>query len=205
MNERLKKIYRWWWKNLQQYFLWWAVGVAVVILGLGGWFLLKPLYIDLRAGTQVDSLKDYIIETQTKLIALKKQAKTWEELQLSTQENINLILPNVNDLPNLIVQLESLAKQTRFNLRGIAISEKSDTKKAVNTRLGSKTSTTAKELLGGVRSLKITITLDDGNYTRLKEFLQAAQSAWRLLEVNSISFTRDGSYAVELSAYYYPY
>jgi hypothetical protein len=205
MNERLKKIYQWWRKNLQQYFLWWGLGVAVVILGLGSWFLLKPLYVDLRAGTQVDSLKDHIVEVQNRLIILKKQAKTWEELQQSTQENINLILPNVNDLPNLIVQLEALAKQTKFNLQGIAISEKSDTGKAVDTRPGSKTSTIAKELPGGVRVLKITITLDGGNYTRLKEFLQAAQSAWRLLEVNSISFARDGSYAVELSAYYYPY
>jgi hypothetical protein len=205
MNERLKKIYRWWRKSLRQYFLWWGVGAATIILGLGSWFLLEPLYVDFRAGTQVDSLKDHIIETQNRLIALKKQAKVWEELRQSKQENINLILPNVNDLPNLIVQLEALAKQTRFDLQGIAISEKSDTGKAVNARLGSKTSTIAKELPGGVRSLKITITLDGGNYTRLKEFLRAAQTAWRLLDVNSISFARDGSYAVELSAYYYPY
>lgn len=205
MNEWLKKIYRWWRKNLQQYFLWWGFGTAVVILGLGGWFLLRPLYVDFRAGTQVDSLKDHIIEVQNKLIVLKKQSKTWEELQQNKQENINLILPNFNDLPNLIVQLEALAKQTKFNLQGIAISEKSGTDKAVNTRLGNKTSTIAKELPSGVRSLKITITLDGGNYTRLKEFLQAVQTAWRLLEVNSISFARDGSYAVELSAYYYPY
>lgn len=202
MNERLKKIYQWWQKNLQQHFLWWGVGVAVVILGLGSWFLLKPLYVDLRAGTQVGSLEDHIIKTQNKLIALKKQAKTWEELQQSTQANVNLILPSVNDLPNLIVQLEALAKQTKFNLQGIAISEKSETNKTIKTPLGIQTS---KELPGGVRSLKITITLDGGNYTRLKEFLQAAQSAWRLLEVNSISFARDGGYAVELSAYYYPY
>jgi hypothetical protein len=205
MNKRLQKIYQWWQKNLQINFWWWAVGIVVIILGLGGWFLLKPLYTDLRTSTQVDSLKDRIVETQNRLVILKRQAKTWEELQQGEQENINLVLPSVNDLPNLIVQLEALAKQTKFNLQGIAISEKGELNKTTNTRSGSVASTIAKGLPSGVRTLKITITLEGGDYTRLKEFLQATQSAWRLLDVNSLSFARDGSYAVELSAYYYPY
>ena len=192
-----RKITEWWQQQLAQYFLWWAIGLAVVIVGGGSWFILRPLYHNVQANNQATELSVRLDEARDRLAKLKSKSEAWS---LKNQdEAINLILPSYNDLPSLLVQLEALADHSKFQLQGIAVTEQAP-------GAGKPTSSTATApVAAGVHELRVTLSLTNGTYARLRDFLQAAQSAWRLVAVKSINFSRDGSYAVELTSYYYTY
>lgn len=199
MDFSSKKITEWWQQQLAHYFLWWSIGVVVLIVGGGSWFILKPLYHDIRENNQAAQLSVRLDATRNQFAQLKLKSDAWAAENQT--DAINLILPSYSDLPNLLVELEALADHSKFQLQGIAVAE--EAVGANSTTPGGAVAAATTSATSGIRELKVTLNLTNGTYSHLRDFLSLAQSAWRLVAVQSINFGTDSSYAIELTSYYY--
>jgi len=195
MATRFQSIKQWWQQNLAQHFMWWAgVTAGIIILG-GSWWLLRPLYHDLSSNNQAEVLAQKLTTTQERLGVLQARANDW---QLKHQnQSLAVILPSLSDQPDLLVQLEAIANHAQLKVQALSLSDQADVVGSTGTKA------TGVAAVDGLRQIKVNLSLAGGSYARLRDFLQAAQAAWRLLSVDSLNFARDGAYAVTLSSYYY--
>jgi Tfp pilus assembly protein PilO len=184
-----------WQQHLARNFRWWAVAVAVVVLGVGTWLFILPLYRDIKENNEAVVLEQRLQQAQGRFEALQVKAQAWS--QKSQDDAISLILPSSTDLPNLLTELEALAIHSKLQIQGISLTPEGG---AANARFGSLGTGITDS---GIKQLKVNITVSGGTYQRLREFLRLTKSAWRLVALKSLTFGRDGNYAVELTSYYY--
>ncbi len=193
-SPKSKKFIVWWQLQLARYFTWWAVAVVVLVVGGGSWLWLRPLYRDVRENNQAVELAAQLSRTHARFEALQAKAQAWA--QNNEGDAINLILPSYSDLPNLLTELDALATHSRLQLQGLSVTQEGS---------GSSRSTTTASTLtdSGIHQLKVNLSLTGGTYSRLRDFLRQTTSAWRLVALKSLTFGRDGNYAVELTSYFY--
>ena len=187
----------WWQKTLVKNFTSWATLTALVVVILFGWTLIWPKYQEWRSMTRAQDLQGQLRQERVKVDNLKQQVAAWNRIKNQTSSDLQAILPSTIDIPNLLVQLEAVAAQSGFRFLGVSISE---TGAAVKRR-GAGTSVSE----AGVRPIKITLSLEGRSYNNFKALLENIRSSWRLLEVNSFSFSAGQiSYSLDLTSYYYP-
>ncbi|MFA4936794.1 MAG: hypothetical protein WC575_00665 [Patescibacteria group bacterium] len=183
---------------LVKYFIWLAILVALIIIGGGGWWQVKPLYLEWRTMTRAQDLEKSLVEINTQVAMLDSKVASWNKIKNQTDTDFHLILPVNIDIPNLLIQIEDLVIQHKYILSSISVSESGIT----NTKKVDKNPTNTST---GVRSVKITLALSGHGYENFKTLLQALQSAWRMLNVNSFGYSENtDSYSIELTSYYYP-
>jgi Tfp pilus assembly protein PilO len=146
--------------------------IAILILG----FIGSILFLDIPMVQNILSTKKEIkiqqdllqeksnfIETVTKLV----------EKYIGNEDvfkELDLILPDNQDVPGLIVQLEALANDNGVILNDVSFTEEDDEKK-----------------ISDYKTIKINLKLN-GSYEALKNFLITAENNIRLVDIDSISF-----------------
>ena len=183
----------WWQKTLVENFTIWASLVVLVLVVVPGWLLVWPKFQEWRAMTKAQTLEGQLVEERQNIDSLKQKVREWDKIKKQAGSDLQAILPSVIDVPDLLVQLEAVAAQSGFRFLGVSISEAGGTARgqSVNT--------------GGVRPVKITFNLEGNSYGNFKSLLENIRSSWRLLEVDSFSFSESQtSYALDLTSYYYP-
>lgn len=196
MAVSFKKISQWWHRSLQQHFVWWAALLVVAMVGSGWWWLWRPLYHDITPASQLQTLQAQLEQTRSRFAALQSAAQAWQAQPQLKPDDLELMLPSSADIPDLMVQLEAVANHAGVQLQGVAVADRAS---SAGTKAAGAT------LPGGVRPLQVTLNISNASYSKLKAFLGAVQTAWRLVAVNGISFGREGSLAVDLSSYYLPH
>ncbi len=187
-----------WERALEKYFLWLALGLSILIIILGVWFLWRPVYNEWQGGVDLNKERNELQVARARFEVLKKLFTDWENLKVKPAgRDLPLILPSEAEVPNLLVQLEAIARDTGFKLQGIAVSEASG---KGTSRKGESGATT----ISGARPIKITLSLDGATYPKVKTLLKALDQAWRLIQVDSFTVGRDSALSLELTAYYFP-
>ncbi len=185
----------WWKSSLVNYFSWWALVVAAIIIGLGSWLMVYPVYEQWNTMTKAEQLSEELSIYQSQYDNLISKSNDWKKLNRSVGKDLYLILPQDIDLPNLMTEIDAVVKSSIFTLNGIAFNDGS----REQVRTGSK-----EESRAGIKVVRIVINVSGGNYTAFKELVKKIESAWRLLEVRDVSFVTDDAYTIELASYYYP-
>ncbi len=149
--------------------------IFIIILTLG--FIGSVIFLDVPMVQNVLGIKKDI-ETQQKLLSEKNDfIQTVEKLAEKYKGNedvfkqLNFILPNDEDVPNLIVQLEALANGSGIILSDITFAKEEETEK---------------ELLD-YKTISVDLRLS-GSYESFKNFLATVENNMRLTDVDSINF-----------------
>ncbi|MFA5076470.1 MAG: hypothetical protein WC480_03590 [Patescibacteria group bacterium] len=199
---------------LNKYFYWFII-IIISVVSLSFYsFLFKPQL-------QRENLKNFSEQTAIiKLNGLKKQAFEIEEIIAKYNEfsagdlsKINEILPTEADIPNLIVQLDTLTKQAGLTLASFSVSQPtnvvSGTALMTNPTENNPSQTSNKPVTKTVKEkeikkLTIALNLEDGDYEALKQVVALIESNLRLMDIASINFGGEAqSYLITLNAYYY--
>ncbi|MFH1112207.1 MAG: hypothetical protein V1712_04055 [Patescibacteria group bacterium] len=189
----------WFEKLLIQHYKWLAGLLALIIVGGGVWWLVKPMYLEWRTMTRAQDLQKVLVDIQAQVAALDSKVATWNKIKNQSDTDLHLILPSNIDVPDLLTQMDDLINKHKYVLSTITVSESGTTDKKANAK------STAVADTDGVRTVKITLSLAGSGYENFKSLLQALQSAWRLLNVNSFNYAEEvDSYSIELTSYYYP-
>ncbi len=168
--------------------------VVIIILCLGGLFILMPKYDEVRV-SGVLNLENKREELQNKLQyfdQLKELQSNFSKLSSRDIQNLNLSLPDDSDNAGIFVQLENIAEVSGFDLLSVDISPSQDVR-AVSQKLAD-----------DVAKLNISMTVSGGNYNNLKNLLEELELNFRLFDINSINFSSGSNlYTLNLSTYYF--
>lgn len=168
-----------------------AVGVALVLILLGWFFLLSPAWGRLEMAKRTGEEQRQTIEQLYGERARAERRKTaLEKLDQEKLQKISRVIPVGRDVPRLVAELEALASETGVSLKSIAVGE---TERSLTTTLPR-----------GVRPIPLSVTVSGVTYSATKAFLAALESNLRLLDVQSFSFSQGvQDYTMSIQAYYH--
>lgn len=180
--------------------------LIVIFLVIIGYFYVIKSDIDnwyqLKTQGLVD-LQNQINQSQVELVNLAKVKKSYDQLAAEQQTNLSRlsqILPNSMGLPQLVVQLEGLAKQSGFSLVDISFSS------------SQAAPTTDDASNDHIKVLTFNVTLNGpGDYQNLKKLLTNVEQHIRLLDLLSLSLSSgqqtaqasSQGYALQFKTYYW--
>ncbi|MDD5043121.1 MAG: hypothetical protein PHD51_00420 [Patescibacteria group bacterium] len=176
---------------LLQYFKIITPLVAILILVLGLFFILKPKYNEVKISGALN------LEAKQEELAAKK---LYLEQLISLRENygsiseddiakIRGILPLEEDIPGLMAQFEKIVQGSGFNLSSLNISPAKNLFKNKGDE--------------DVKKLLVVATIAGGDYSKFKDMLSVVESNLRLFDVRSINFTSGSDlYTLNISTYY---
>ncbi len=159
-------------------------------VGLGKEFDNEALLRDLRSKEQVHQ----------QLKALRANLESIPEEQLET---IGVILPQQQLVPELMNQLETVARTSGVNLASVNITEvqEADTRSA-RQRLQQPNAASANS---GVKTLRIQIDITAFRYQNFERFIENLQANARIMDIQRLTFRSDSeTHTVFLHTYYLP-
>ncbi len=177
--------------SLAKHFKWWATIIVLLVVIIMIWYLVWPKFVEWRTMTQARDLQAQLFQRQEKFSQLQGQIKQWQKMKSQLGDDLQLVLPAVEDAPNLLVQIETLAARSKLPLRSLSISSATGASKRIETS-------------SGVKQVRLLLNLQGGDYKSLKSFLGELQTAWRLLQVENINYSSQG-FSLEVTGYYYPH
>lgn len=177
---------------MRRFFVWWAV-LIVIVIAAGGYFLLRTPYREWRTLAGTAKLEAALVVAEQQFKQLQSEASDWRAIEQSRGNQLDLMLPAATDIPNLLTQLEAVARSARFSIDAVAVAEP-----AAGAR-------TARASASGLRPLQVTLNISGGSYAQLKDLLDALQHSWRVVQVDSFGVGGgETSFHLELTAFYYP-
>lgn len=159
--------------------------IIIIILILG--FVAVVVFLDVPGVQSVLNLKKDINTQKETFIETQELASKIENLTKSSRENkesvekTNYILPDSEDIPNLIVQLEALAFEQGLILEKIEF-------------------TPIKQESGNIenyQTLSVNMRLI-GSYPALKSFLKAVEENMRLMDISSVNFSTPSEESLQI-------
>lgn len=190
--------------------------ILVVILAVGLWGFVWPQWqvFSLKM-EEVKSAENNLAETKVlkeklaSLTALYQNKEKTEEL-----EKIFSALPQKNDIPSLLVNLESLASQSGLVIKSVGFTEDAKkTKSSASDSAGGTLTASLGSANMAVKSLGVSLVLS-GDYSGFVNFLRSAEMNLRLMDIESLSFQQDkgifssepsiegSDFSVDLKVYY---
>lgn len=190
--------------------------ILVVILAVGLWGFVWPQWQVFSLNMEeVKSAENSLAETKvlkeklTSLTALYQNEEKMEELG-----KIFFALPQKNDIPSLLVNLESLASQSGLVIKSVGFTEDAKkTKSSTSDSAGGDLTASLGSANMAVKSLGVTLVLS-GDYSGFINFLRSAEMNLRLMDIESLSFQQDqgifssepsvegSDFSVDLKVYY---
>lgn len=155
------------------------VVLTIIILGGGGYFAYDQ-YNSLQAKrAELEVRNKEKEQKQQELENLKQLASEYAKIE-SEAVKVNDALPSKENLPELLYELEAIArKEAGVLFQGVSFSEVKDQKAAAASVAASKT---------GLQKIALNIKIK-GTYQGLKKYLSAVEKNIRLFEVASINFS----------------
>ncbi|MDZ4229912.1 MAG: hypothetical protein U1C53_02120 [Candidatus Veblenbacteria bacterium] len=180
-----------------------AVTLIVVVLLLGWWFLLRPQWQTLRALPELDGFASSRAAVEAELSKLKQLTEDYTALTATDRKRLDLALPQGQDIPNLLAQLEGIAETTGFAITDLGFASGNQAGEGVPVRdeVGNITSplSPGANVETMVQELRVNMVIEGGEYGALKEFIAAAQESIRLLNLSSVTFTTKSAGSGEVS------
>ncbi len=166
--------------HIIDYYFKWIALVLIVIILLGGYFMV------LR-----DKYSAYAQSKNTTLVGMKDSLKNAENdrlaivnakhatLSFDEEKLMSLAVPSKFNFSSMVSQLTSLSTAYNFNVSNIEVA-KDD----------------------GVKSARVTMSVSGGNYEDFKRLLSAIETSSMIFDVLSVNFNSGQSYDLVIKSYY---
>ena len=172
--------------------LYYLVTVILVVLLLAtGAMLMVVVYSNDDISTMVTQREEVLASKKSELAKLQAMKTDYDNLEKSAQRILE-VLPEGKNLPEIIVQLEELAKKNNLTMTNINIAE-DKTVIEVNSKANK----------SDVKKVILTTNLTGGDYFTLKSYLMDIEKNVRLLDIQSLAYSPvSNSYDLMLNTYY---
>ena len=167
------------------------VFLALIIMVGAYFFIISPKVNAIIIETGSISALETETETLNAQLARYKQLeKEYNEVDNEKIEKVEKLMTVTPDLPNLFIQIESIAKEHNLKIGSVEansefVAQGKDDKNP------------------GLNAVKLSFNTTGGSYGVLKKFLASLERNLRIFDVTSLSFPdKIDSFDIELSAYY---
>jgi len=171
-----------------------SLNILAVVLTLGlviiAWKLISPSYAS--NSQSLKSLENEITNAQAKLDSLDKTRNDLSTIE-STYNIISVAIPEDNDEPNLITELEAIAVKNSLTIPSISISgESEETAAYEDDGLSSYNQT------GTPISINMSVS---GTFEQLNEFIGALEKSVKFMNITDLNFaySEDGGLSLSIS------
>ena len=169
------------------------LGLLIIVVIVAAYFVLMPRYNSFRnLENQLKKEEENLRNRQKSLTDLKELEENYSSAKLKVKD-ISNILPKEKQIPELLVQLEALAKENNLVLGSVSLAS------------------TAEGEEKAYKSLGISLELA-GSYSNLKKYLDSVEKNMRIMDITSLNFSAtpvvaEGppdvfSYTVSMRTYY---
>jgi len=174
----------------------------ILIFTIGYFFFIKPEFKTLNIDKEsiivkkdkLEKLENYKI----KLEQLKNTKQTIEQKNNDYVQKLYDILPQKQDLPQIMAQVEALVDSYGLVLGSIQIS-------APQENVETATDTTNAPMGENIKEIQVSVLVigGDGSYDKVKQFLEGIEGHIRLFDVTSFSFDPTmTTYSIIFKTYY---
>ncbi|HTW96870.1 MAG TPA: hypothetical protein VMD74_04415 [Candidatus Methylomirabilis sp.] len=193
-----------WTKKLNQflsdYFNWFIVGVVVLVLVSGYFFLLKPKYD--QTNNYINSLSrqeegDFRAKQQ-ELNDINTLLASYDKIDPSYLDKLDAIAPVKKNKEELFTEINYLVSRSGLLLRSVALTEAGA---YVDSGLVPLTKADA-AIAAQLESVNIQITVSGSDYDTFKRFLATLENNLRLIDVVSLNFDPRGTATLNFNVYY---
>jgi len=195
---------------LTKYFYWLLLVLILIFIILFYFLVFQP---ELSRGATINPFEynrklKYLESLRQEDREINKLLSDYQNIQSSDLKLLEAVLPTNVDLPNLIVQLNTLANDNGLSLSSFSFIDSADKDKKESAKssdtgqssVAPKVENAPKEL----RKVDISLSLTGGDYHSLKSFVSETESNLRLLDIVSLNFNpKGGGFSVNLLTYYY--
>ncbi|MEK7139551.1 MAG: type 4a pilus biogenesis protein PilO [Patescibacteria group bacterium] len=168
-----------------------TAAVIIILLGLAYWQLFLPritqqsflaTFSDRKRVEQLNNLNRQRGE-------LQKIVTDWQTISAADRELMGAILPTTMDIPNLLAQVDGLARQSGLVLQSFSVAPPDPKTKDQS----------------GIRVVAVSLTFGPGGYPQLKGLLDNIETNIRLLDLTSFTFDSVAqTLTMNLQAYFAP-
>jgi len=174
--------------------------ILLATLSVGVFFVIYPKYRAIKNKTDaVLSDQGQKIEFQQQYIAVLKQANAnFAKVNEEDLKRLNEFLPEKVDTEKLLIQLEQYEKDTGMQFNSFSINDATggQAENMLNNNSGT-------DPMSYVGRIKISLSVANLNYTRIKQFLDKLQTNLRLLDIVNVSFgPGNGGVVLDMYTYY---
>lgn len=179
--------------TISQHFVAVAVGIVVVIGGLGYLVFIQGIVSDIQQAGQTDlqaQLQAYN-DRRITLERLEALSERYNELTTVQLRQLDSVLPSESEIPHIMIELKNFVSEHNLSL--------------VKLETGPLKAVTAGETAHtAVRTLNITLTIDGiASYFQFKNFLDSISTQLPLMELHSLTYLPSTtSYSFNLTLYY---
>ncbi|MBT3690567.1 hypothetical protein HOE31_02065 [bacterium] len=191
--------------NISKYITFVIVVIMMVLIVL----IPKIESINQKKGGLLEQKEQELRELETYYNNLKNLDTTVSEFkdkQLSNINKLNEVLPSEAEVPNLMAQLEAVTLSSGFSLSFIDIAEGSLLSADEDEDDFDFKDDEYDQFASGIHYLDITLSVQGGDYFKLKGLLANIERHLRLMDVMALSFaggTDMSGYSLALRTYFY--
>jgi Tfp pilus assembly protein PilO len=138
----------------------------------------------LKVRRDIETQKEVLLDDQDFLATVKELTRAYQENKENI-DKIELILPEKEDVPNLIVQVESLVFEQGLILDKLEVTTPTEGRETINPE-----DVRVKGQASAAKYKTLTVSLGfTGDYSALKNFLKATEENMRLIDIDSIAIS----------------
>lgn len=192
-----------------KYFMYILGTLVALLLFMSVYFILLPKYrqISDEGFLDYEQKKQTLQTKKDELSDLQKLKKDLEQITSVEKERLSKILPTAKELPDIFLQMESLAKESGLKVSRVTIKDAS-TKQSTTGSSDSGAKSEAAKLLSGIQTITVSLSVEgDTTYESLKILLDNIENNMRIIDLDSLSFVptleqEEGSFSLNLNTYY---
>jgi len=182
---------------------------VVAAIAVSFYFYILPYYENTIAEKQRE-IEESNQELEKRLAffkKLQKLKKEYESIQAIEEEKIYSVIPNSNQIPELLLQLEAIAEESGIEISSVTFSDSVNNNENYPGLTASNSNDTNPDpiqSIAGLGRVSFSFSLTGSNYSKLKIFLDKIERNVRLMDIKSINFAAGAeSVSISLETYYY--
>lgn len=186
--------------------LWTVIGV--IVISVAAYLLVvAPQWSRVGVGKELDTatLEATYKERERALSQVKELRDNYEKIDQEQIRLLSSILPTDKSVPELLNQLEAIARQSGVSLIDVSISEVVEkgisAKQALQQEVGKTGAAAAKSK--DIKKINVQLQVSTNKYPAYKQFIEQLQSHTRILDIESYLFSTEQELQnLTLKAYY---
>ena len=196
---------------LNRYYAYFAIVLVLLILALGGVFLVYPQYQKLRIvqEEQLSSSEYDLLQKTQYLQGLREMEENFSEQNISYYRNIDKVIFSESDFPLLFTRLENITDSVgmqivNLNYAPLAEEDTTKAKNKIEDALEEETVKKATKLPNGINKLSVNMTVQspEKNWPAFKNLINTLDMNIQLLEIENIAYS-PGTETYSLSFFVY--
>lgn len=181
---------------LISYFKWFVVLVVLVVLAVGGLFLVRPKYQEVNSFLRYSQQRqqDMFKRKNERLEELQEVISSYNSVSSRQKEKVRQMIPNRKNSEEMFTKFNYLVEENNLILKSLSIKDgtKANDRKTTNRKKEGGETVLPASPPKGVASKRVELVVLGADYDSLKNLLKTFEKSLPVMDVVNINFSPEG-------------